>query len=241
MIALARMVALVLALVAATLAAVLAVREIVLAGSEALRWPAPHWWRWLIDTQVKGRATVAGLIAVLLAVAFLALAALALRRPIGRPGLILLTQAGEVGGDLGGNTSAPEAAPTPAAAARAPAAAAPEAQAVASVAPADGAQAVLVPAPADTISIKTSALEHLVDGSLQRHLADLRSVSSVVRRQPDGFAVSAAADVAAVDLIGLQQRAAARAAEDLLRATGIGLARLDLEVRRFIFEAGDAP
>lgn len=188
---LARLVALVLALVAATLAAVLAVREIVLVGSKGTRWPLPHWWLWLVDTRVKERATVGGLIAVLLGVAFLALAALALRRPVRRPGLISLSNGNE-----------PDSL-------------------------------------SDTLSVKAAALEHLVGGGLSRRLPEVRVVSSVVRRQPDGFAVSAAAEVTAVDLVGVQRRAAACAAADLAEATGVGLASLDLEVRRFIVATGE--
>lgn len=188
---LARLVALVLALVAATLVAVLVVREIVLAGGEGEHWPIPQWWRWLVDTSVKERATVGGLIAVLLGVVFLALAALALRRPVRRSGLIALSN-DEERGEL-----------------------------------------------TNTLSVKASALEHLVGGGLSRRLPEVRAVSSVVRRQPDGFAVSAAAEVSAVDVAGVQRRAAACVAADLAAATGIGLVRLDLEVRRFIVATGE--
>ena len=85
-----------------------------------------------------------------------------------------------------------------------------------------------------TTSVKTAALERLISVSLDREIAEVRSPAVSLRRGADGFAVVVAANVTAIDLVGLQQRLATCAAAELERATGVGLARRDLNVRRFI-------
>ena len=192
--------ALVLIFVGLAVVVVLGAREVVLALDASLRWPEPHWWRWLLDPAHSGRATLAGIVCVVLAVVALALAALASRRPSRRPAQIYLTADGSA-------TQAAVTAVTPAAARAA------------------------VPV---TTSVRTAALERLVSVSLDREIAEVRSPAVSLRRVADGFAVVVAANVTAIDLVGLQHRLATCAAGELERATGVGLARLDLDVRRFI-------
>jgi len=180
-----RSLALVLAFVGLAVVVVVAAREVVLALDTSLRWPEPHWWRWLLDPAHSGRAALAGIVCVALAVFALVLAALAVRRPSRRPAQIRLAADG----------------------------------------PADTAA---------TTSVKTAALERLVSVSLDREIAEVRSPAVSLRRMADGFAVVVVANVTAIDLVGLQQRLATCAAVELERATDVGLARLDLNVRRFI-------
>ena len=195
-----RSLALVLTFVGLVVVVALGAREVVLVLDTSLRWPEPHWWGWLLDPAHSGRATLAGMVCVALAVVALALAALAGRRSLRRPAQIHLAADGSA-------TQAAVTAVTPAAARAA------------------------VPV---TTSVRTAALERLVSVSLDREIAEVRSPAVSLRRVADGFAVVVAAKATAVDLVGLQQRLATCAAGELERATGVGLARLDLDVRRFI-------
>ncbi|MGO8684866.1 MAG: hypothetical protein ACLQUT_09865 [Thermoleophilia bacterium] len=81
-------------------------------------------------------------------------------------------------------------------------------------------------------SIKSMALERQIDAGLKRTIADVQAVATSLRREGEGFAVLVVADVAAVNLVGVQQRVATFVASELKAATGMGLTHLDLEVRR---------
>jgi hypothetical protein len=83
-------------------------------------------------------------------------------------------------------------------------------------------------------SIKSLTLERQIDAGLKSTIADVQAVATSLRREGEGFAVLVVADVAAVDLVGVQQRAATFVANELKAATGMGLTHLDLEVRRFV-------
>ena len=199
-----RSLALVITFVGLAVFVVLGAREVVLALDTSLRWPEPHWWRWLLDPAHSGRATLAGIVCVALAVVALSLAALAGRRPARRPAQIHLAADGSA-------TQASASAITP-----------------------DTASAITPDTAPAITSVRTAALERLVSVSLDRKIAEVCSPAVSLRRLADGFAVVVVANVTAIDLVGLQHRLATCAAGELERATGIGLARLDLDVRRFI-------
>ena len=74
----------VLAFIGLALAAVLLAHELVAASGSGLRWPTPGWWRWLVDPAHRGRATLTGSAACVVAAVLLGGAALALRRSPGR-------------------------------------------------------------------------------------------------------------------------------------------------------------
>jgi hypothetical protein len=86
--------------------------------------------------------------------------------------------------------------------------------------------------------VDVATLQSMLARQLARAAPGLRVERVWLDRGPDGWRVWLRADVPHVELQGVRRRAAAIAADELRRAGGLPLARLDLEVRRVTVRSG---
>jgi hypothetical protein len=85
-------------------------------------------------------------------------------------------------------------------------------------------------------TIRSGAIDALVTGAVQARVPELRHVRVRVRRRDAGLIAEAVCDVPRCDLGAVHARAYSGAVDALHDATGLGLQRLDLEIRRFVMD-----
>ncbi|HSL96614.1 MAG TPA: hypothetical protein VLA35_11980 [Thermoleophilia bacterium] len=86
--------------------------------------------------------------------------------------------------------------------------------------------------------VDVATLQSMLARQLGHAAPGLRVERVWLERRPDGWRVWVRAEVPRVELEAVRRRAAAVAADELRRAGGLPLARLDLEVRRVIVRSG---
>ncbi len=90
------------------------------------------------------------------------------------------------------------------------------------------------------VAVKAEALEHLVIGTLNLRVPDLRVTKTSLRRIDDSLWAIVTAEAQSADLAGLHDAATTVTADELRHATGLGLAGLDVVFTRLWIDAGGA-
>jgi hypothetical protein len=88
--------------------------------------------------------------------------------------------------------------------------------------------------PGAPLTIEAEAIDHLVGKALCLRLSEVVEARVELRREGDGLQALVRAVLRPCDLFDLHQRAAAAAREELRLASGLELARLDIEVEKFV-------
>jgi hypothetical protein len=90
------------------------------------------------------------------------------------------------------------------------------------------------------VTVRVEALEHLARGALKMRVPALRVGKASLRRSGDALWATVVADALGADLAGLHGSATAVVADELLHATGLTLAGLDLIVGKLRLDDGGA-
>lgn len=100
---------------------------------------------------------------------------------------------------------------------------------------------VTLETPRGITAIEVAAIERALRYRLATVVPDLKVRALSLGERGEGCSVRVEADVAALDLIGVQWRAAAAVAGDLERLAGIELVSLDLIVAQLVLPAAQPP